>query len=186
MSVSVRRSLAAMLLILATACGGGPSVAVNYDPAGAGLAASYQTWGWLPHPGGQDTRPVAAAWTERIQTLVERALLDRGFVRRDSVPDFQVGWHVVTGESLEATAISLYYGYTWGRWFPGGGVSYPGGYQAEFEPGTVIVEVVDRPSGELAWRGYTRIDLAERDRARQDQTLREALRRMFERFPPRT
>lgn len=186
MAVLIRPAFAGALLFVLAACGGGPPVRVNYDPAGAGLAAAYTTWGWLPHPGGRDSRPEAAEWSARIGTAVERTLLDKGYARQDSMPDFQVGWHLVTGDTREATQVSLYYGYTWGRWFPGGGVAYPGGYRAEFTPGTVIVEVVDRPTGELVWRGISRIDPAERDGRRQDQTLRELLTRMFERFPPKT
>jgi len=48
------------------------------------------------------------------------------------------------------------------------------------------VEVVDRATGELVWRGISRIDLLARDTRQQDRDLAGIVARMFERFPPKT
>jgi hypothetical protein len=140
----------------------------------------------MPDPGGQDQRPGAPAVSGPVTRAVEDQLAAKQYVRRDSAPDFLVGWHVAAEGNDEVSMVNMYYGYTWGRWFPGGGVQFEGKYRPQFEPGTLVVDVVDARGRELVWRGEGRADLLnDKDLARRDQRIVEALRKMFERFPPR-
>jgi hypothetical protein len=46
-----------------------------------------------------------------------------GYQKSDTNPEFRVGWHAALGDPLDVTSLNNYYGYAWGRWFPGGGVA---------------------------------------------------------------
>jgi hypothetical protein len=166
---------------IVTACGGTRRVYTHYDPAAASLASEYRTFDWLAHPGGEDLRPGAADLTAEVVRITEAALATKGYNRLDAAPEFHMGWHYVT-EPTHVTTINSYYGYTWGRWFPGGGVSYGAGYRSEFPAGTVILDAVDAATRELVWRGFALVASID-DPLKRDEELTEVIARMLLRFP---
>ena len=163
------------------ACGSTRRVYTNYDPAAATLASDFSTFDWLDHPGGTDARPSLSGLAEDVRRVTEAALVAKGYSRMDASPSFRMGWHYVE-ETTDVTTINMYYGYTWGRWFPGGGVAYGAGYRAEFLPGTLILDAVDAATGELVWRGFARLREL-RDPVKRDEELTTVIGRMLVRFP---
>jgi hypothetical protein len=169
---------------LLAACGGLP-VHTSYDPVSGPIAAAYQAYSWLQPP-SDSTRNVPAEVVEAIRRLTDETLAAKGYRLRDSTPDFLVGWHLTGTEPVVTAAINMYYGYTWGRWFPGGGVIFGGGYRPEIGPSTLVIDVVDGAARELIWRGMAPVDRrALADSTRRGTALREILTEMFRGFPPR-
>lgn len=170
-------------LALTAGCGGGGSISVNtdYDPVATPRMSAYRTWSWLVPPTGAAPRADSS-----VQGLVEQAvearLISLGYQRADTNPEFRVGWHAALDGALDVTTVNSYYGYAWGKWFPGGGVSYSRGFRSEYEPGSLVVDVVDSRSSELIWRGIGREVFAPGDAS--GNRIAEAVAKMFEQFPP--
>lgn len=172
-------------LALLSACGGG-SVSVNadYDPLSSPKMLAYHTWNWLrPPPGG------AARGDSSVQNVVERAVETRlaalGYQKSDTNPQFRVGWHAALDGPLDVTTLNAWYGYAWGRWFPGGGVVYSRGFKTEIEIGSLVLDVADSRAGELIWRGIGREVFRTKEGAGdRERIVVEAVTKMFAEFPP--
>ncbi len=171
----------ALLGWLVTGCGGTRRVFTHYDPAAASLASGYRTFDWMTPPGGEDLRPGAADLAADVMRITDAALAAKGYNRLDAAPEFHMGWHYVT-EPTHVTTINSYYEYTWGRWFPGGGVSYGAGYRSEFPAGTFILDAVDAATRELIWRGFAQVTSID-DPLKRDEELTTVIARMLLRFP---
>lgn len=178
--------LALCLLLAATACGGGISAKVDVDPVIRPRISSWKTWAWFPAPGGSDAR-ASAAIAGPVMRDVEAALVARGYQRVDSVPDALVGWHAALEGVLDVNEVSSYYGYTYGRWYPGGGVTYSPRYLLEYPEGTILIDLVDARSRELAWRGRATVDPKKlKSTAARDRVIGEAVRAIVASFRPPT
>lgn len=173
----------ACLALLAACGGGGGSISVNtdYDPVASPRMSAWKTWSWLAPPAGTPGRPDSS-----VQGLVEQAiearLISMGYQRADTNPEFRVGWHAALDGALDVTAVNSYYGYAWGKWFPGGGVAYSRGFRSEYEPGSLVVDITDTKAVELIWRGIGR-EVFSGGQASGNR-IAHAVQKMFEQFPP--
>ena len=180
-----RVSLGLAVLALMAACGGGGggSIHVNadYDPLATPRMSNYKTWSWLRAPAGTAGRADSA-----VQGLVEQAiearLVSLGYRLSDTNPEFRVGWHAALDGPLDVTATNSYYGYAWGKWFPGGGVAYSRGFHSEYDPGSLVVDVADSKASELIWRGIGREVFT--GKSPSGNRIADAVARMFQQFPP--
>lgn len=173
-------------LALFSACGGtNVSVNTDYDPLATPKMAAYHTWNWLqPATGG------AARSDSSVQGLVERAIETRliglGYQKSDTNPGFRVGWHAALDSPLDVTTLNAYYGYAWGRWFPGGGVVYSRGYRTEYEAGSLVLDVADSRAAELVWRGVGRDVFRTKEAAgSREKIVSEAVAKLLAQFPPK-
>jgi hypothetical protein len=175
---------AALVLLGAAGCGGGIAVNTDYDPLAGPRMEAWRSWTWLPHPDGRNTRPDSTL-ASLIRTEIERSLDARGYRQADTTPEFRVGWHAILAEPIHITALNAYYGYAFGRWYPGGGVAYSRGFQTEYFPGTLIMDVVDARTNDLIWRGVAREVLGEKQsQAERSVALSQAVTRLLAQFPP--
>lgn len=164
-------------------CGGGPSIRTHYDPAGTAMSASYQSFTWLAPAPGVPPRNTPAGMEATVLLAMESALIAKGYSLVQDAPHFRMGWHYTT-EPTDITALYHYYGYTWGRWFPGGGVNFSGNYRTEVPAGTLVLDAVDAATNELTWRSMAEIEIDE-DPALQARRLTEAVNAMISGFPRR-
>ena len=172
------------LLVAATACGGGMSAHVDVDPVIRPRMSAWKTWAWYPAPGGTDTRPFAVI-ADPVMRDVEAALAARGYQRVEGSPDVLVGWHAALDSALDVNEVSGYYGYSYGRWYPGGGVAYSPRYQLEYPEGTILVDLVDARSHELAWRGRATVDPKQlKSPTARDRVIGEAVQAIVAQFRP--
>jgi hypothetical protein len=172
------------LLLLAGCGGGGMAVRVDVDPLLQPRATAWKTWAWLPVPGGTDTRP-AAALGGSVIPAVERALAARGYQQAEGPADLLVGWHAAAGGPLDVNDVSGFYGYSYGRWYPGGGVRYSPRFLLEYPEGTLLLDLVDGRSRELVWRGRITVDLKKlADPAQREGVLDQAVRAIVAQFRP--
>ena len=181
-----RASIGLVSLAFLLACGGGSSVNVNtdYDPLATPKMSAYHTWNWLRVPAGTAARGDSSV-QEVIERIVEARLAARGYQKSDTNPEFRVGWHAALGEALDVTSTNAYYGYAWGRWFPGGGVVYSRGFHTQFEPGSLVLDITDNRARELIWRGVGReVFQAKETAASREKLVSEAITKLFAQFPP--
>jgi hypothetical protein len=120
----------------------------------------------------------------RVTAIVDETLAGRGYQKlTDGTPDFLVGYHVALQGRMDATTVNTYYGYGWGPWY---GAAYGNTYTRYYEQGSLVIDIVDARQRRLVWRGTAE---AEVDRSgsqeRRDSQLREAINRIFKKFPPK-
>jgi hypothetical protein len=172
---------------LLSACGGGSSIRVltHYDPIAIPKAAVYRTWNWLRVPAESPARADTSV-RSMVERAVESTLTAMGYQKSDTNPDFRVGWHAALTDPIEVTTANLYYGCAWGRWYPGGGVVSTGGYNTQFEPGTLAIDVADSKARELVWRGIARqVFPAKESPESREKVVAETVGKLFTQFPPK-
>jgi hypothetical protein len=174
-------SVFAMTLLLA--CSG---IDVRWDWDRAARFDQLRSWAWLPEPAApaqSDPRLQDELLRRRIQSAVEEALAARGYVQAAAgEPDFYVAYHVGIDEKIDARTVYPGYGVgPYGRAFPGP----PETYVDEYEVGTLLLDVIQAHPRELVWRGTAQSRVQDlSDPEQREARIREAVQRVFEKFPP--
>ena len=183
------RHLVRATVLLTLACGGGISIQTDYNPATADEMAAYRTYGWMPMPAGRDQDTVLTAIDEqRLESAIDNILQSKGLsLLATGTPDFKVGYHVTLQGMTDYRTINNSYGYGWGGWGYGGyGTTISTTQEVNWTEGTLIIDIVDGATNELAWRG---IATGEVGRARtpeeREELINEAVGKMLADFPPR-
>lgn len=137
-----------------------------------------------------DPRLDMAAVDARIHRAVEDELIQKGYtLGSPAEATFLVGYHIALQGSLNTQALSDRYGYalgwTWGTWDTRAGRMPGRGNDADFERGTLVLDIISASTKRLIWRASAQAELTldVSDQEKQRRT-REAARRMLERFPP--
>ena len=124
---------------------------------------------------------------KRVRGAIEAVLLERGYAAASASgeADFVVTYQVLLEEELRVDGVTVGTGI--------GGWQRPYGYGAfgtttsridAYQEATLVVDVLDPESGDLAWRGWGSRMLSTRDRNRSDERLQEGVRAILERVPP--
>lgn len=171
---------------LALAVAGCASIYVSSDWDPQADFGHLHAWAWFPQARltSGDPRLDSGLLDLRIRAAVEAELGARGFTSAEPVSaDFLVAYHVALDRKLQATTIDDYYGSAGFRHWSGPG--YTQTYVSEVEVGTLMLDVLDARSHELIWRGTAQAEvIADATPEEREARVREAVRRMLERFPP--
>jgi len=101
----------------------------------------------------------------------------RGYVERDTDPDFNVAYYASAKEKLDVTYWD--YGYTWRpRWWRGWGPANV----TEYTEGGVIVDVIDPTTKQLLWRGRGVAAVSD-DEPRYETDLKKTVMAVLAKFP---
>jgi hypothetical protein len=161
------------------------TIQTDYAPESAGTISAYRTYAWLPHPSGGDTRVNNPIVASRVESAVDATLGAKGYGKTVAAgADFLVGWHAALDGRVDIETVNRYYGYNWGRWYgPRAVISQD--YVREYEEGTLILDIVDKASNELVWRGSAQaeVDMNASPDERQ-QRITDAVQQIFAEFPP--
>ncbi|RVU01235.1 DUF4136 domain-containing protein [Mucilaginibacter limnophilus] len=133
--------------------------------------STYRTFGWVetPKPTNNPKKIYANDIAdENIKDAATAALTAKGLTQ-SSEPDLLVNYTTMTGRGYRTNYYGAGYGgFGWGGWGYGlgwyrpwfyGGWGYGGawgGYpvREQFREGTVIIDLIDRKTGKMVWRGY--------------------------------
>ncbi|MGC8774090.1 MAG: DUF4136 domain-containing protein [Chlorobaculum sp.] len=129
---------------------------------------------------------------KNIKSVVDRELATKGFVLKASGPvDFTVFPHARVRERVVIEPSGFGYG---GGYYPGWGRrSYPPYWYdpypypafSHYEEGTLIIDIIDSRSGEVAWAGIARGILKDYDSSVQmHRDLDEVITKIMAQFPP--
>jgi len=155
MNLSTTSALLAGVTLVAAACG--PTITSDRDesipmPQGATYVwAGGETVGQQVDPAVQNS-----IVHQRIQNSINKELQEKGFSRIDHVDqaDFYVRYYLSlkreTSYVSSTSGVYRGYGYGWG-WGYGGGVTTT--TPIETTQGGLVVDVVERKTNKLAWRG---------------------------------
>ena len=130
---------------------------------------------------------------KHIKSAVDRELAAKGFVLKASRPvDFTVSPHARVRERVVVTppvgfAYSSGYYHRWGRrgyttfWYD----PYPYPAVSYYEEGTLIIDIIDAKSDEIAWTGIARGILKDYDSSIQlNRQIDEVVTKIMAQFPP--
>jgi len=170
-----------LLAFLLAACA--PMIQVRSDYDTTADFARLRTYRWLQTPSNapRDPRIDNDLIQSRVRSAVNNELHARGYAEATDDPDFRVTYHVMVRDKWDVQSFPVDYGYGLGHWPAANDVRL-----AQYEEGTLMLDVIDSASNELIWRGsaQARIDP---NRSPQERTelINSAVHRMLERFPPK-
>jgi hypothetical protein len=167
----------------------GCAVTVRTDFDHGADFSSYQTFDWLAPPQressaveseSRDPFSSNSLLDKRIRAAVERSLDARGYRRAvEADADIRLNYHVIFRDKLVAsgTDFGFYNRYRYGGFGTGFDFSV-----RQYQEGTIIVDVVDRATDQLVWRGWaaSRNNDGNYDEAEISYTIEKIL----EQFPP--
>jgi len=172
----------AVLALAVFACGSKMGVLSEFSPTTGAKLRAYETFNWLPHPGGSDTRPTPDVVSRQVHRMVDSVLLARGYEMTTDDPDFLLGQHLAVPDELDAHTVNTYFGYGLEWW---GGPDAPGTWQ-EFPKGALIIDVVDGRENQLVWRGAAaaNIEPGSADVRERNRRTKDAVAQILKGFPP--
>lgn len=166
-------------------CSGGPSVETDFDPSKVAAMQDWTTYSWMPEP---DDRPsqVNSLIANRITASVDEQLASKGFAKGAGRTDFKVGWHLTTQAMTDYRSVNNSYGYGYGRWGYGGfGTTTSTTTQVNWTQGTLVIDIVDGQSNDLAWRGLAQGEIDPSLQAvERTEAVDDVVAKMLGRFPP--
>jgi hypothetical protein len=128
---------------------------------------------------------------ERIESAISNALQTKGYTKApvDSA-DLLIYTHAKTSTQKQLNATTMGYSGWWGPgWYGGGWGGYYGGgmgtttvQEVDIKKGTVIVDMVDRNSQKIVWRGSA-TNVIDEDSATPEK-LNAGAMKLFENYPP--
>jgi hypothetical protein len=136
--------------------------------------ASYRTYEW------REGVAARSGLMQRIlQDHVESELQSKGLQPAgESVPDVLVYTYVRVEAGNEVDIAAVEYKTDFSDWKTPGKVDLGG-----VNVGTIVVDLVDADSGELAWRGVVTETPAHKTK-KNDKIIRKAMKKLFKEYPP--
>jgi len=151
----------------------------NYYTAGLNTTnmSRYHTFAWIPMGAGKGRAPGNVAMADaKIKDAATSALETKGLSVSQKQPDLLVSYTTTVGRG---TRTNYYSNYGWGGYGWGGGYGWRGGYgwggfspyyyggapfaysggltyaeQEHYKEGTLIIDLIDRRTRKVVWRGY--------------------------------
>jgi Domain of unknown function (DUF4136) len=174
------KKYAYLLMILASVLGCGSSSQVFTDYDRSAHLSEYQTFGWLA-PVSIEVRNNPLYYNElndkRIKEAVKVQLESRNYKFSDN-PDLMVHYHIIIENKTVVRTDP--YGYYYGPYWLRTDVDV---YQ--YKEGTLIIDLMDAKSDNLVWRGWITNFLKDRDPQYMEESLNDAVRKIFSQYPHR-
>ena len=142
----------------------------------------YRTFDWGPAdalPTGDPRFDKDPFFQDHMLGEVERHMAARGFARADAPADADlvIHYHAVIQTRIDVNRVDRNYGYCYD--------DACSTRVIEYEAGTLVLDVVDRKTNRLIWRGWAQdsVDKMLKDRDHMSAEIARAIDGMFERFP---
>jgi hypothetical protein len=173
----MKRSIYAMLMVLMIS---GLSACTSYDYYVAGLnrtnLSTYHTFAWMPMARNSDRANTNMAADAKIKDAATATLTTRGLSLQQRDPDLLISYSSVVGRGTRTYYYPTYYGngFSPGFGLGFGGLGWGGFYrpyyyaygapfmyggmtaadQEHYKEGTLIIDLIDRRSRQIVWRGF--------------------------------
>lgn len=169
------------MLLFGAAFVGCSGISYNHDFDPAEDFSHYKTYVWMEKadPSRAQDRGVNELIEKRVAAAVDETLESKGFTKREEPPvDFVVNFMFTTQEKIDFN--TYYTGWGYYGWY--------GGTQVEarqYTQGTLIVDVFDAKTKELAWSGMAQgtVDPSYSPEQRNER-IRQAVAGILRPFPP--
>lgn len=185
------QAIAAAVVVAASfvvgGCASTPNVQVNTTVAPDARFGAYRTFTILT-PRMTGANPAAADEPMVENSIVNRALREdirqdlesRGYRPGGPDADFAVAYYTAARTALDVTTVD--YGYPYRPWWWGARE------RQEIQPitqGTVVIDVIDRRSNRLVWRGTGRTEVSQ-DQNTYMKQLQQAINDVVKKLPQRS
>lgn len=170
------------LAALFAGCGGG--IELNNDFDQQLDFSQFKTFQWVDNK--NQTNDLISS---RVKSAVVNELTGKGMVQAADNPDVLVIYHAGTQDKVDISD----YGYSYGGYGRYGG-AYGGAYGAgsggistyNYTEGTLIIDIIDAASQQLAWRGTGTDVLKDNPSAEQiTEGVNKAVAAILSQYPPR-
>jgi hypothetical protein len=178
---------------VALVAGCGSSIELNNDFDQQLDFSQFKTFQWVPSKAsdgsGQSAQQTSGLIEERIKNAVIDQLTQKGMVQNATDPDVLVIYHAGTQDKVDITD----YGYSYGGYGRYGG-AYGGPYGAggggistyNYTEGTLIIDIIDASTKQLAWRGSGTGVLDDNPSAQQiTENINKAVAAILSQYPPK-
>ena len=182
----MRRSISFVPLlagVLALACS---SMSFNSDWDRDADFGSYSTYAWLeqesdPASGSaQQARQQNSLLAKRVRSAVDHQMTQKGFTVNVDSPDLLLVFHTGLQDKVNVTDYGYRYSYDYWGW---------GGRDIDvyqYTEGTLIVDMIDRNTKELVWRGSATATVDESaSTEKREETITKAIMGILENYPPK-
>ncbi|MCF2826664.1 DUF4136 domain-containing protein [Pseudoalteromonas sp. L23] len=173
----------ATLVLMLAACAKTP----DWDYDKSVQFANYKTYAWSPEAdlknNGREYQ-VNDLMEKRIRSAIQNEMSKQGFTLTDpQSADLLVNYHASVDTKIESDSLHTTYGARWNYW----GI----GWQTqtttrEYEVGTLVLDMIDKASNQLVWRG------AKEGRLRSNQSpdqrtesINKTISELLANFPPK-
>jgi hypothetical protein len=124
---------------------------------------------------------------QRLESALDKQLKAKGLERKDSGGDLRVMMHPRISKEYNSSDYDTSWDYGWGNWASIRDLSGDSSSSKRLEGvpvGTVIVDLVDAATKQLAWRGGATsvLNAEDSDEKRQD-VLDDAMKKLFAKYP---
>ncbi|WP_372762365.1 DUF4136 domain-containing protein [Pseudoalteromonas sp.] len=170
-------------LALLTAC----TQTADWDYDKSADFANYKTFAWAENADlTKDTNnyQINALMEKRVRSAIISELSQKMGMRLTDPAnaDVLINYHASVDKELDVSNFSIGYGARWSSW----GMGYHNDITTrEYEVGTLVIDIVDRASNQLVWRG------AEDGRLRKNQSpeqrersVKKTVAKILTNFPP--
>ena len=161
------------LIVLSAGCS---SVRVRTDFDRDADFSMYRTYSWLPRKDTGNRMMRSDLVRKHVVAGVDRELAAAGLTRvgRERA-DLLVNYYIGARNRVDVTHYGYRYG-PWGRYGPGG-VSV-----RRYKEGSLVLDLVDRESKKLVWRGWASSVLRGRENIAED--INRSVKELMKRYPP--
>jgi uncharacterized protein DUF4136 len=143
--------------------------------------SKFKTFSWIP--GSTARNPLVH---QMVVQNVEQQLTARGLTRKDADGDLQISYLAATNMDLQVAQPS--WNYAAGTALSTGIATLGAPY--EVHRGTLLIDLIDRTSTYMVWRGYATKTLSDgpsgdtvKDAKRVEKTVKQAIAKMFKKYP---
>jgi hypothetical protein len=177
--------LVAMLgIVLIAGCS---SYDIKYDYDVDSNFSAFKTYGWIPREISNASGSARTAMQsntlldDRIRKAVDNQMTAKGFTLATENPDVMLVYHVGAQNKVDVTD----WGYTYAGSYWGGGLGRSVDVY-EYTEGTLIVDMVNASTKQLAWRGSATgvVDPSSSPEQREAR-VNDVVARIFENYPPK-
>ena len=170
-------------LALLTACTQTP----DWDYDKSANFSNFKTFAWVENASlTKDTTnyQINGLMEKRVRTAVNKELSQTlGMSLVDAAQaDVLVNYHASVDKELEVDSFNVGYGNRWGHW----GTGFQRDTTArEYEVGTLVIDIIDRESNQLVWRGAKEGRLKKNQSPEQrEASIKETVANILSNFPP--
>ncbi|WP_394190372.1 DUF4136 domain-containing protein [Pseudoalteromonas atlantica] len=172
--------IAAAVLMLA-ACAKTPDI--DYDKSVD--FSNYKTFAWMPQAtlANADNYQMSPLMEQRVREAVNTQLQAQGMSLVDeNSADVLLNYHASVDTKIDSDTFNVGYGARWNYW----GLGYNTQTTThEYEVGTLILDVIDRESNQLVWRGAREGRLQKKQSPEQrTKAVNKAVATILSGFPP--
>ena len=164
-----------------------PSYDIKYDYDMDSNFSAFKTYKWIPREisnasGGAKTAVQSnTLLDQRIHRAVDTQMTAKGFTLTEENPDVMLVYHVGLANKVDVTD----WGYTYAGSYWGGGMGRSVDVY-QYTEGTLIVDLVNASTKQLAWRGSaTGVVEPGRTPEQMEARLNDVAAQIFANYPPK-